>query len=102
MLASILKYAILSAPIFCCGEKSFMSRRCKLTGKGPLYGNNVSKAHNKTRRVQLPNLQYKKIFDRDTGRTIRVRLSGRALRTLDKEGLSKFLRKAGLKLQDIV
>ena len=79
-----------------------MSRRCKLTGKGPLYGNNVSKAHNKTRRVQLPNLQYKKIFDRDTGRKIRVRLSVRALRTLDKEGLSKFLRKAGLKLQDIV
>ena len=87
---------------FVFGEKSFMSRRCKLTGKGPLYGNNVSKAHNKTRRVQLPNLQYKRIFDRDTGRTIRVRLSVRALRTLDKKGFTKYLLDAGLKLKDIV
>ena len=79
-----------------------MSRRCRLTGKGPLFGNNVSKAHNKTRRVQLPNLQYKRIFDRDTGRTVRVRLSVRAIRTLDKKGLTKFLHDTGLQLKDIV
>ena len=38
-----------------------MSRVCKLTGKRPMAGNNVSKAHNKTRRVQRPNLQRKRI-----------------------------------------
>ncbi len=78
-----------------------MSRKCKLTGKGPMAGNNVSHAHNKTRRRQLPNLQWKRIYIPELDRTVRIRLSTRALRTIDKKGLLTYLRDEGLKLKDI-
>lgn len=71
-----------------------MSRSCDLTGKRPLVGNKVSHANNKSKMRQLPNLHNKKVFDPETGKTIRLRLSTRAIRTLDKVGsLSAFLRK---------
>ena len=79
-----------------------MSRKCTLTGKGPMAGNNVSHAHNKTRRRQLPNLQWKGIYIPELNRTGRVRLSIRALRTIDKKGLMSYLRDEGLKLRDIL
>jgi len=79
-----------------------MSRKCKLTGIGPMAGNNVSHAHNKTRRVQLPNLQWKRIYIPELDRTVRIRLTTRALRTIDKKGLMAFLRDQGLKLKDIL
>lgn len=78
-----------------------MSRRCMITGKGPLSGNRVSHAHNKTRHRQLPNLQWKRVYVPDLDRTIRIRLSTRALRTIDKKGLMAFLRDEGLTLKDI-
>lgn len=78
-----------------------MSRRCSITGKGPLSGNRVSHAHNKTRRRQLPNLQRKRIYVPELDRTIRVRLSTRALRTIDKKGLLAYLRDEGLSIKDI-
>lgn len=71
-----------------------MSRTCDLTGKRRLVGNKVSHANNKTKMTQKPNLKMKKVFDPETGETVRLRLSTRAIRTLDKVGsLSKFLRK---------
>ncbi len=79
-----------------------MSRKCKITGKGPMAGNNVSHAHNKTRRVQNPNLQWKRIYVPELDRTIRIKLSTRALRTIDKKGLMSYLRARGLKLNDIL
>jgi large subunit ribosomal protein L28 len=79
-----------------------MSRVCRITGKRPMAGNNVSKAHNKTRRVQRPNLQWKRIYLPEEGRTIRLRLSARALRTVDKKGLTRFLRSEGLRLSDVL
>ncbi|MCY4047110.1 MAG: 50S ribosomal protein L28, partial [Candidatus Dadabacteria bacterium] len=63
-----------------------MARRCAITGKGPLSGNNVSHANNKTRRRQIPNLQNKRIFVPELGRFVRIKLSARALRTIDKKG----------------
>ena len=75
-----------------------MSRICKITGKKPMAGNNVSKAQNKTRRVQRPNLQRKRIYLPEEGRTVRVRLSTRALRTVDKKGLLQYLHDEGLRL----
>lgn len=78
-----------------------MARRCQLTGKGPLTGNNVSHAHNKTKRRQLPNLQWKRIFVAELGRTVRVRLSTRALRTITRKGFMAFLRSEGLSLRDV-
>ena len=78
-----------------------MSQRCMITGKGPMAGNRVSHAHNKTRRRQLPNLQWKRIYIPEMDRTVRVKLSTRALRTIDKKGLMAYLREQGLSLKDI-
>ena len=78
-----------------------MSRKCDITGKRPLSGNNVSHAHNKTRRRQLPNLQTKRIFVPELGKSIRIKVSTSALRSIDKMGLRAFLRKNGLSLSDV-
>ena len=78
-----------------------MSRICKITGKRPMAGNNVSKAHNKTRRVQRPNLQRKRIYLPEQGRTVTLRLSARALRTVDRKGLLQYLHDEGLELRDV-
>ncbi len=78
-----------------------MSRRCAITGKGGLAGNNVSHAHNKTKRRQLPNLQKKRIFVPELGRTVRVRVSVSTLRTITRQGLLPYLKKQGLTLKDI-
>ena len=78
-----------------------MARRCSITGKGPLSGNNVSHANNKTRRRQLPNLQSKRIFVPETGKFVRIKISTRALRTIDKKGLLPFLKSEGLSLKSV-
>ena len=79
-----------------------MSRICKIMGKKPRVGNNVSKAHNKTKRRQYPNLQSKRVFIPETGRTIKIKLSTKAIKTLDKIGLQTYLNKHNLKLSDIM
>ena len=79
-----------------------MSRRCSITGKKPLSGNNVSHAHNKTRRLQRPNVQTKRLFVPELNRSIRLKLSTRALRTISKIGLMPYLRKRGLTLKDVM
>ena len=69
-----------------------MARRCMITGKGVLTGNNVSHAHNKSRRRFLPNLQSTSLLSETLGEMVRVRLSVHALRTVDfKGGLDAFL-----------
>ncbi len=79
-----------------------MSRRCRITNKKPMSGNNVSKAHNKTRMRQLPNLQLKRIFIPEENRWVRIRLSVRALRTVTKKGLLPYLKAEGLTLKDVI
>ena len=79
-----------------------MSRICKITGKRPRVGNNVSKANNKTKRRQYPNLQSKRVFIPETGRTVKLKLSTKAIKTLDKVGLQSFLNKNNLKLSDLM
>jgi large subunit ribosomal protein L28 len=72
-----------------------MSRRCELTGKGPMVGNNVSHANNRTRRRFLPNLQDVTMISDTLGRTFRFRVSSAALRTVDhRGGLDNFLARA--------
>ena len=72
-----------------------MSRRCELTGKGPMSGNNVSHANNKTRRRFLPNLTETALMSEALGRTVRLKVSTSALRTVDhRGGLDAFLAKA--------
>ncbi|MBN1946556.1 MAG: 50S ribosomal protein L28 [Bradymonadales bacterium] len=79
-----------------------MSMRCKLTGKRRNLGYNVSHAHNKTRKVQLPNLHKKRIWFAEQNRMVSVKLSARALRTVTRKGLDGFLRDEGLTLKDIL
>ena len=79
-----------------------MSRKCTISGKKPMAGNNVSHAHNKTRRWQRPNVQTKRLFVPELNRFVRVKLSTRALRTISKIGLLPYLRKEGLQLKDVV
>ncbi len=63
-----------------------MSRRCQITGKGVLTGNNVSHANNKTRRLFLPNLQEAALLSDILGQRIRLRISTRAIRTIERRG----------------
>jgi large subunit ribosomal protein L28 len=75
-----------------------MSRICCLTGKKRLTGNNVSHSNRKTKRVQEPNLIKKRIFIPEENRTVTLRVSARALRTLNKIGLHQFLKAEGIRL----
>jgi large subunit ribosomal protein L28 len=63
-----------------------MSRRCEITGKGVLSGNNVSHANNKTRRRFLPNLQVTSLLSDILGHEVRLRISTRAIRTVEHNG----------------
>ena len=72
-----------------------MSRVCELTGKGPMTGNNVSHANNKTKRRFLPNLNDTTLQSEALGRSFKLRISAAALRSVDhRGGLDKFLAKA--------
>lgn len=71
-----------------------MSRSCDLSGKSRQANHKVSHSNIKTRKFSEVNLKSKRIFDPETGKTIRLRVSTSTLRTLDKIGsLSKYLRK---------
>ena len=63
-----------------------MARVCQVTGKRPLTGNNVSHAHNKTRRRFLPNLQATSVWSDGLQQAVRLRVSAYALRTIEKRG----------------
>lgn len=79
-----------------------MAKKCPLTGKGPMAGNNVAHSNKRTRRRQLPNIQMKKIFIPEENRWVRIKLSARALRTITKKGLLQYLRDEGLTLKQVV
>ena len=69
-----------------------MARRCDITGKGVQAGNNVSHAHNKTRRRFLPNVQLTSLMSDTLGEMVRMRVSTSAIRTDEKNGgLDAFL-----------
>ncbi len=69
-----------------------MARRCMITGIGPMSGNNVSHAHNKTRRRFLPNLQMTSLLSDALGEMVRLRITPKAIRTIEfKGGLDAFL-----------
>ncbi len=68
-----------------------MSKVCQVTGKRPQTGNNVSHAHNKTRRRFLPNLQYKRFWVESERRYVRLRVSHKGMRIIDKHGIEKVL-----------
>ncbi len=72
-----------------------MSRVCELTGKGPMSGNMISHANNKTRRRFLPNLNEVTLISDTLGKSFQLRISAAALRTVDhRGGLDAFLAKS--------
>ena len=78
-----------------------MSRVCQVTGKRPMSGNNVSHAHNKTRRRFLPNLHTQRFWLESEQRFIKLKVSHKGLRIIDKLGIEKVvssLRARGAKI----
>ena len=75
-----------------------MARVCQVSGKRRLVGNSVSHSHRKTKRVQKPNLVTKKIYIPEANRTVTLRLSARALRTMNKKGAYAYLKEQGVKI----
>ncbi|MCP4874778.1 MAG: 50S ribosomal protein L28 [Gammaproteobacteria bacterium] len=77
-----------------------MSRVCQVTGKKPVSGNNVSHANNRTRRRFLPNLHTHKFWVESENRWVKLRLSTKGMRIIDKNGIDAVIadmRKRGIK-----
>ncbi|HEY5566695.1 MAG TPA: 50S ribosomal protein L28 [Gammaproteobacteria bacterium] len=68
-----------------------MSRVCQVTGKGPMYGNNVSHANNKTRRRFMPNLHMVRFWLENEKRFVKLKVSRQGLRIIDKLGIDKVI-----------
>jgi large subunit ribosomal protein L28 len=79
-----------------------MSVKRKVTAAKPQFGNNVSFSQRKTRRQFKPNMQSKRIYSPELKRTVRIRVSVKELRTIDKIGLTAYLKMRGVKVQDLV
>lgn len=78
-----------------------MSKVCQVTGKRPISGNNVSHANNKTRRRFLPNLHTHRFWVESEKRWVKLRVSNKGLRIIDKKGIDEVLgelRAAGVKV----
>jgi large subunit ribosomal protein L28 len=78
-----------------------MSRVCQVTGKGPIVGNHVSHANNKTKRRYLPNLQYRRLWVESESRFVKLRLTNAGLRTIDKKGIDVVLAEMRSRGEDI-
>ncbi|MCE2559420.1 MAG: 50S ribosomal protein L28 [Acidobacteria bacterium] len=78
-----------------------MPRTCQITGKKPLSGRNISHAHNVTNKWQRPNIQTKRLYVPELKRTLKLKVSTRALRTIDKKGLVPYLKSRGLTVRDV-
>ncbi|HKJ95094.1 MAG TPA: 50S ribosomal protein L28 [Gammaproteobacteria bacterium] len=68
-----------------------MAKVCQVTGKRPITGNNVSHANNKTRRRFLPNLRYHRFWVESESRWVRLRVSSKGMRIIDKVGIDQVL-----------
>lgn len=78
-----------------------MSRICQVTGKRPTSGNNVSHAHNKTRRRFMPNIQTHRFWVESENKWVKLRVSTKGMRIIDKKGIDEVLvdiRKRGIKV----
>lgn len=76
-----------------------MSRKCEFTGKRPNVANKVSHSNIKTKKRQLPNLQKRRFWWAEGGRWVTLRVSTRAMRSIDKVGLQAFADQSGVDLR---
>ena len=84
-----LSFAINAPQIFGC---QVMSQVCQVTGKRPITGNNVSHAQNKTKRRFLPNLHYHRFWIESEKRYVKLRVSSRGMRIIDKKGIDEVIK----------
>ncbi len=75
-----------------------MARRCQLTGKKANNAFAISHSHRRTKKLQEPNLQWKRVWWAEGKRWVRLRLSTKAIKTLDRKGLAVMAKEAGLNL----
>ena len=75
-----------------------MARVCQVSGKKGMDGNSISHSHRKTKRVQQPNLIKKRIYIPEEDRTVTLKLSARALRTMNKKGVQAYLKEQNVKI----
>ena len=75
-----------------------MSRRCQLTGKKANNGFAISHSHRRTKKLQQANLQYKRIWWQEGNRWVRLKLSTKAIKTLNKKGIEQMAKEAGIDL----
>jgi large subunit ribosomal protein L28 len=87
-----LALGIAGAPLEISKDHA-MSRVCEVTGKKPMVGNRVSHANNKKRRRFLPNLHVQRFWLEDEKRWVKLRISSRALRTIEKNGIDAVVAK---------
>ena len=71
-----------------------MSKVCEISGKRPQSGNNVSHAHNKTKRKFYPNLQTKKFYSPEEDRWVTMKVSTSTMRTINKNGITRVMKEA--------
>ncbi len=79
-----------------------MARRCQVTGIGPITGNNVSHAHNRSKRRFLPNLQKKRVWVQELNRYVTLKLSTKAIKGITKNGtgeVAKLVREKKIKVR---
>lgn len=75
-----------------------MARRCQITGKKANNAMAVSHSHRRTKKLQGVNLQWKRVWWAEGNRWVRLRLSTKAIKTLEKKGISEMAKEAGINL----
>ena len=75
-----------------------MARVCQVSGKKRMAGNSISHSHRKTKRLHQPNLINKRIYIPVVDRTVTLKLSARALRTMNKKGVQAYLKEQNVKI----
>lgn len=78
-----------------------MSRRCQMTGKKANNGMAVSHSHRRTKKLQQVNLQWKRVWWPEGNRFVRLRLSTKAIKTIEKKGIDAMAREAGINLNKV-
>jgi large subunit ribosomal protein L28 len=78
-----------------------MSRKCVITGKGVQHGHNVPWSKKKTQKIWKPNLHKKKIYVPELGQSVRLKISAKGQKIIDKVGLMTYLRQNNLTLKDV-
>lgn len=79
-----------------------MAHKCQITSKSRLHGHRVSHANNKTKHVFFTNLQTKRIFVPSLNKFVRLKLTTRAIRTIDKLGIDEALKKYKVRIEDVM